>query len=119
MKKLFLLIAVMMFLGSRAWALPDNVSATEYSGSQSIKATGGSVFWVNVNAAGVTAGDKVQLLDGGASGTVRWTCIVSTGNATGNQPCTSSTVADYFGTSIYLKETKAGGGTFYTDIQLF
>ena len=119
MKKLLLLIAVVMFLGGRAWALPDNAAASEYSGSQTIKATGGSVFWVNVNSAGVTAGDKVQLLDGGASGTIRWTCIVSTGNTTGNQPCPSSTVADYFSTNIYLKETKASGGTFYTDIQLF
>lgn len=116
---LLLVMVALIPLTNKAWALPDRAAAQEYSGSQTVKATGGDVFWVSINSNGVTAGDKVQLVDGGTGGTVRWSCIVSTGNTTGNQPCVSSTVANYFGTNIYLKETKAGGGTFFTDIQYF
>ena len=118
MKKLLLILAFLAVSASlivRAWALPDNIVPSEYSGSQSLKQTGGVVYGVNVNYIGVTAGDKVQLIDGGAGGTVRFTCVASAANGS----CPSNyTAGAMFTTNIYLKETKTGGN-FYTDIQIF
>ncbi len=116
-KWIFLLIAVCLIpFAINAWALPDNVQPSEYSGSQSVKSIPGTVYSANVNYKGVTAGDTVQLLDGGSSGTVRITCTASAANGT----CPNHyTVGALFQTNIYLKETKAGSGTFATDIQFF
>lgn len=119
MRKLFLILAFMAVVAFsvKAWALPDQVQGAEYSGGQTVKSTAGTIYSVNVNYKGVTAGDTVQLKDGGSSGTVRFTCTASAANGT----CAPSnyTVGALFQTNIYLQETKAASGTFSTDIQLF
>jgi hypothetical protein len=116
MKKLILVLAVMLLVfGGKAWALPDNLSPVELSGSQVIKATSGVVYMVSVNYIGVTVGDSVQILDGGSGGTARMRCVAS--SVSGN--CTIPlTVGAYMATGIYYKENKTSGN-FYTDVQYF
>lgn len=115
MKRMIVVLALMLVLSGKAWALPDNVQPSEYTGSQQIKTKPATIYSVNVNYIGVTAGDKVQMLDGGASGTIRFTCVASSANGT----CPSNfTVGALFQTDVYLKESKSGGN-FYTDIQMF
>lgn len=105
----------MLATASYVWALPDNVTPLEVTGSQVIKATGGFVYSINVNYAGVTAGDKVQILDGGSGGTSRLTCTAS---GTNGNCSIYLTVGAAFPTGIFYKETKTGGA-FTTDIQYF
>lgn len=115
MKKLLLILLTVVVSASLVWALPDQTQPVEVSGSQTIKTTSGTVYMISVNFAGVTAGDKVQIIDGGASGTIRLTCVAGAANGTCAVPLT---VGAYFGTNIYYKETKSGG-TFSTDVQFF
>jgi hypothetical protein len=115
MKKMFLVLVLMFLIAPKVWALPDNLSPVELSGSQVIKATSGVVYMVSVNYAGVTVGDSIQILDGGSGGTPRMRCIAS--SVSGN--CTIPlTVGAYMATGIYYKENKTSG-TFYTDVQYF
>ena len=112
MKKLLLVLGL-IFLCGKAWAMPDYVTSSEYSGSQAITTAPTTVYMFAVSYIGVTVGDKIQLLDGGSGGTVRLTCVASSVNGTCNSPLT---VGSPFLTSLYYKETKTSG-TFYTDIQ--
>ncbi len=113
---LLFVMAALIPCAVNAWALPDRVQPSEYSGSQTIKSTGGDVYSIIVNAINVTLGDMVQFLDGGSSGTVRYTCIASTVNWTCRDDFTAAAL---FNSSIYLKETKQGAGSFKTDVQYF
>src|SRR5437867_1174321 len=119
MKKFLMLLFLSLFvigLNCKAWALPDRVSANEYTTTTQVKSSSGEVFSVHVSYIGVTAGDKIQIFDSAtSSGTVRYTCVASTTSGSCGDPLT---VANYFGTGIYYKETKSGG-SFITDIQYF
>lgn len=119
MKKLLmgLFLAVAVFNTTcKAQALPDQISANEYSGNTLVKSTPGAVFSVNVTYIGVTAGDYIKLIDSlTSSGAVRFTCVAS---ATSGTCGGYLTVANYFGTAILYTEQKSGG-TFKTDIQYF
>lgn len=121
MKKLFsvlcVVVSVFIILNTKVWALPDQVQPKEYSGSQTVKSTPATVYSAIVSYVGVTVGDKVQLKDATTdTGNVRFTCVAATANGT----CVNNYVsAAFFDTAVYLKETKAGSGTFFTDIQMF
>ncbi len=115
MKRIIAVLVLMLLLSVKAWALPDAVQPSEYSGSQQVKTKPVTVYSATVSYVGVTAGDYVQLLDGGSSGKARSLCVASTANGT----CPNKyIVGALFQTDLYLKESKSGG-TFYTDIQLF
>lgn len=115
MKKIVLAL-LLCLISIRAWALPDQVSSTEYIGNTQVKFTSGTVFAVHVNYIGVTAGDFIRLIDSNtSSGTIRYTCVASTTSGTCGDPLN---VAMYFGTSILYTESKSGG-QFRTDIQYF
>lgn len=124
MKKSILFLLLLILYTPMAWALPDQTQPVEITSSQgskiAIKTTNGTVYMISVNYAGVTAGDKVQIVDGasltdGSGGTIRLTCIASGANGNCTVPLT---VGAYFGTNIYLKETRTGGN-FTTDVQYF
>lgn len=124
MKKILLILVLIAFSITLAWALPDQAAPTEITSSQgpaiSIKATSGTVYLMSVSYVGVTAGDKIQIIDGasainGTGGTVRLTCVASAANGTCPVPLS---VGAYFATNIYLKETRTGGN-FFTDVQYF
>lgn len=116
MKKLFLLLALMV-LASNSWATPDQAKPVEVSGSQAIKASAGMVYSVSMSYIGATAGDNIKLKDSlSDTGNILFTCVASASSGT----CISNfTVAAYFGTGIYYKESKTGAATIVTDIQYF
>lgn len=113
-----ILLAIMISLISyNAWAsCPDVLAPTEYTGSQSVKATSGVVCSVTMSYSGVAAGDKIQLYDNtSASGTIRLTLIAS---ASAGTIIKQYPFGAYFGTGIYYKENNHAG-TITTDIQSF
>lgn len=117
MKNLLLSLFLIAVTASIVWALPDNVTSTEVSnGSVLIKNKGGFVYSLNVNYIGVTAGDKVQLVDGqDGTGTPSITCVAASASGNCSIPLTVGAV---FNSGIYYKETKSGGN-FISDIQYF
>lgn len=116
MKKFLLFLMIVFALGVNAWALPDRIASSEYTVPTQIKSGPGDIYSVHVNYVGVTAGNKIQLIDGTtSSATVRYTCVASATSGTCNALLT---VAMYFGTAILYTESKSGG-TFTTDIQYF
>jgi hypothetical protein len=116
MKKIFFIL-IMISLCSSAFALPDKVTPSEYSGaSQQISSKATTVTSVNVSYIGANAGDYVQLQDSiGAGGTIRFTCVASASAGTCVAPY--NTTAAYFGTGVYMNTSN--GKPFKVDIQSF
>lgn len=116
MKKALIVITLLL-IPLYAWALPDRITPREYIGSQQITTKRTDVFAVSVSYAGVTAGDKIQLIDSTTSTTTPIVRTVVAPAANGSQMI-AFTAADRFESGIYYKETKTGG-TFTLDIQYF
>lgn len=115
MNKLLFFIGL-VFVCNTALATPDYIQPTEYTVSQQVDSTPGTVYGINVSYIGATAGDYIQLVDGiGGAGSVRFTCVASASAGMCIGPYNQS--AAYFGTGIYYRESKPG--VFKTDIQSF
>lgn len=115
MKKLLLLLTLLV--ATNVWALPDPVTSTEYTGSQQITTRGTNVFSYLLSYTGVTAGDKIQLIDSTTSTTTPIVRTIVASTANGSVPITF-TAADRFNSGVYYKETKSGGN-FTLDVQKF
>ena len=118
MKRLIVFLITISLIGI-AYAA-DQAPLHEYSGSQQIT-TGPSkngIYNAIVSYAGVTAGDKIQLIDSTSSTTTPIVLTVVAATANGSTPIRFTPTAGYFQNGIYYKETKSGG-TFTIDMQQF
>jgi len=120
MKRLIsVLLSGFLVVIGMAWAA-DQAPLKEYTGSQQIT-TGPSkngIYTAVVSYAGVTVGEKIQLIDSTSSTTAPVVLTVVAATANGSIPIRFTPTAGYFQNGIYYKETKSGG-TFTIDMQQF
>lgn len=88
-------------------------SIVQLSADGSIKASAGVLYGLIIGYTGVTAGDKVEIKDGGSGGTVRMTVVLPAAQGT---IVVSLPVPATFASSIYSDETKSGGTIYVTGI---
>lgn len=114
MKRVLVIMLGLVFMGTMALAAPEKVRSIQYQGSQLVNTGSAAIYGLAVSYKGVTAGDKVEIMDGlTASATVDFSIYADAANGTKIVPLLSAVSVD---TGIYLNETKSGGN-FTTDIQ--
>lgn len=96
----------------RVYITEHGHTATQVTADGNIKASPGTLYTLIVSGIGVTIGDKVEIKDGGAGGTVKFTVVFSAANETLIVPCQ----AIAFATNIYAEVTISGGAITVTGV---